>query len=67
MYFFYENHQNVMETVTRDRLLSSVSGLEKIEHGPDDLGPAIRLGLVLLTEHFPFHQFQSSVTVKIIS
>lgn len=42
MYFFYENHQNVMETVTRDRLLSSVSGLEKIEHGPDDLGPAIR-------------------------
>lgn len=31
-----------METVTRDRQVSSLSGVEKNEQGPDNLWPAIR-------------------------
>lgn len=40
--FSYKNQQNVMETVTRDKQVSSLSGVKKNEQGPDDLGPAIR-------------------------
>lgn len=42
--------------VNWDRLSLAYQGLTFFLQGPDDLGPAIRLELVLMADHFPIEQ-----------